>query len=68
MIKVSSLDRKPLISELKVDLVIVSTQDVRKTKIEIMESSDGNGFLIRTREGTLGIEPLRPDFIKISIK
>jgi len=68
MIKVNSLDRKPLISELKVDLVILSTQDARKTEVEIMESSDGNGFLIRTREGTLGIEPLRPDFIKISIK
>jgi len=36
--------------------------------VEIIESLDGKGLLIRTRDGLIGIEPLRPDFIKVSIK
>ena len=49
-------------------LIVLSIDGMKKKTFEIVESSDGEGFLFRTRHGLILIEPLRPDFIKISIK
>ena len=53
---------------LEADTIVLSNQDIYKTELEIIESTDGKGFLIKTRGGLIVIEPIRLDIIKISIK
>jgi len=56
------------VSATRGDTIVLSNQDNSKTELEIIESDDGKGFLIKTRGGLTLIEPIRLDIIKISIK